>query len=42
MLSNIPNDFIDEYQDKKPIVIKKCFDVNGLSWQKINEVIERK
>lgn len=41
MLSNMPNDFIDDYQDKKPIVVKKCFDTGGLTWGKINKIVER-
>ncbi|WFF38436.1 cupin domain-containing protein [Moraxella nasibovis] len=35
------SDFLNNYQDKKPIVFKNCFDVNSLSWEKINEIIER-
>ncbi|MDO4441673.1 MAG: cupin domain-containing protein [Moraxella sp.] len=35
------NDFIDDYQDKKPIVVKKCFDTGGLTWGKINKIVER-
>lgn len=35
------SDFLNNYQDKNPIVIKNCFDVSELSWNKINEIIER-
>ena len=34
-------DFLNNYHDKKPIVIKNYFDVSRLSWNKINEIIER-
>lgn len=34
-------DFLNNCHDKKPIVIKNYFDVSRLSWNKINEIIER-
>lgn len=35
-------EFLDNYQDKKPIVIKKCFETDSLTWEKINEIIRKK
>ncbi|MCL1624304.1 cupin-like domain-containing protein [Moraxella sp. Tifton1] len=34
-------EFLDNYQDKKLLLSKKCFETDGLTWEKINEIIER-
>ena len=35
------SEFLNNYKDKKPIIIKNCFDVSGISWDNINEIVER-
>ena len=32
-------DFLNNYHDKKPIVIKNYFDISRLSWNKINPTL---